>query len=178
MVSWKSIDRNVVVWLPPMSRFCARRGRAVREHPEPDPSRDRQEAYPDWNRGGFRSPGRPESLRHPVPDRPAGGLVADGVVNLWNGVGPRPRHWVVVAGLVGRDFVIVDDPLSGPLRVKQRPFLCWWARDENLCVLNAAPAGGSERVGSDPRSGQRSGRAGHNAAEPQPKVEGEPPRLR
>ena len=94
--------------------------------------------------------GRPVIAMIPVPLIGRGGFVADGILNLWNQVGPRPRHWVVVVGVVGHDSVIIDDPLSGPLRVKQAEFSKWWARNENLCVLIAARAEPSRRVGSNP----------------------------
>jgi len=54
-----------------------------------------------------------------------------------------------VAGLVGTDAVIIDDPLSGPLRVKQTQFSRWWKRNGNLCVLIAAAAERDERLGTN-----------------------------
>ncbi len=94
--------------------------------------------------------GRPVIAMIPIPFVPQGGFISDGVVSLWNEIGPRPRHWVVVVGLVGRDFVIIDDPLSGPLRVRREKFSRWWARNENLCVLIAGPAQAGPRVGANP----------------------------
>ncbi len=94
--------------------------------------------------------GRPVIAMIPVPLIANGGLVFEGLLSLWNQIGPRPRHWVVVVGLIGRDAVIIDDPLSGPLRVRQDQFRRWWARNENLCVLIAAPAEGPGPVGLSP----------------------------
>lgn len=94
--------------------------------------------------------GRPVIAMIPIPFVPHGGPVSAGVLSLWNEIGPRPPHWVVVVGLVDHDSVIIDDPMSGPLRVKQDAFSRWWVRNENRCVLIALPAGRREGVGSNP----------------------------
>lgn len=95
--------------------------------------------------------GRPVIVMIPMPMLARGGLVAGAVFNLWNELGPRPPHWVVVIGLVGKECVIINDPASGPLVVRQDRFQSWWTRNDHLCVLIAGPNG----AGSDskPSSG-------------------------
>jgi predicted double-glycine peptidase len=83
--------------------------------------------------------GRPLIVMIPMPLVAKGGLATDLLFNAWNEVGPRPPHWVVVVGVVKDKHVIVDDPASGPLLVRQEEFQKWWAQKENLCVLIAAP---------------------------------------
>jgi predicted double-glycine peptidase len=83
--------------------------------------------------------GRPLIVMIPMPLIAKGTLVSDLVLNVWNEIGPRPAHWVVVVGSIKNQQLIVDDPASGPLKVRQEEFQKWWAQKDNLCVLIAAP---------------------------------------
>lgn len=83
--------------------------------------------------------GRPLIVMIPMPLIASGGLASDLLLNAWNEVGPRPAHWVIVLGSVANQRVIVADPASGPLTVRQDEFQKWWAKKENLCVLITAP---------------------------------------
>jgi predicted double-glycine peptidase len=82
--------------------------------------------------------GRPMIVMLPMPLMPTGGLLPELVFNLWNEIGPRPAHWVVVVGAIKHQQVIIDDPASGPMLVREDKFIDWWAQKENLCVLLAA----------------------------------------
>ena len=84
--------------------------------------------------------GRPLIVMLPKPLLPSGGLIAAMLLNAWNQVGFRPPHWVIVTGFLGEREVIVHDPASGPLLIKQENFRKWWAEMDNLCVLVAAPS--------------------------------------
>lgn len=83
--------------------------------------------------------GRPLIVMIPMPLVAHGGVASDLLLGAWNELGPRPSHWVVVVGTVRDKSVIVADPASGPLRVRQEEFQQWWAQKANLCVLVAGP---------------------------------------
>jgi predicted double-glycine peptidase len=85
--------------------------------------------------------GRPLIVMIPKPVMEPRGWIATPIVNLWNEFGRRPAHWVVVVGFVEGSQVILHDPASGPLVVKQETFRNWWAKKDNLCVLIAASDG-------------------------------------
>jgi predicted double-glycine peptidase len=87
------------------------------------------------------SDGRPLIVMIPMPLIAKGGLTTDVLFNVWNEVGPRPSHWVVVVGSVKNKRMIIADPASGPLTVRQDEFQKWWAQKNNLCVLIAGPPG-------------------------------------
>ena len=93
--------------------------------------------------------GRPMIVMLPMPIVPQGGWVTGLVLNTWNEVGPRPAHWVVVVGAIKDKQVIINDPASGPIVVRQDKFVDWWAQKDNLCVLIVArgeqPAAGTIR---------------------------------
>jgi predicted double-glycine peptidase len=84
--------------------------------------------------------GRPVIAMIPMPLPPQGDLLTAEVLALWNEVGPRPAHWVVVVGMIGQKWVILDDPESGPLVVKADRFERWWAQQGSVAVLVTAPA--------------------------------------
>jgi len=94
--------------------------------------------------------GRPLIVMLPMPLLPRGGWLAELVTNTWNEVGPRPAHWVVVVGAIPGSRLIIDDPASGPLLVREDKFIAWWAQKENLCVLIAARGAGSGPSRSTP----------------------------
>jgi predicted double-glycine peptidase len=79
--------------------------------------------------------GRPVIAMISMPLPPQGDLVAAEVLALWNEVGPRPAHWVVVVGTIGEKWVILDDPESGPLAVRADRFEKWWAQRDSVAVL-------------------------------------------
>jgi predicted double-glycine peptidase len=81
--------------------------------------------------------GRPMIVMLPMPMMPRGGWLTETVLNLWNEMGPRPAHWVVVVGAIRHQQLIIDDPASGPMLVREEKFVAWWAQKENLCVLIA-----------------------------------------
>lgn len=84
--------------------------------------------------------GRPVIAMISMPLPPQGDLVTAGLLAAWNEVGPRPAHWVVVVGMIGRKWVILDDPASGPLAVKADRFEKWWKQRDSVAVLVTAPA--------------------------------------
>ncbi len=83
--------------------------------------------------------GRPLITMIAMPLPPKGDFITSQVLELWNEVGPRPAHWVVVVGTVGERWVIVDDPASGPLAIDADRFHRWWTREGGLAVLVAGP---------------------------------------
>ena len=89
--------------------------------------------------------GRPVVVMLPMPLLPKGGWLSGAMFNLWNEIGPRPAHWVVVVGTIPGKQVIIDDPASGPLLVREDKFADWWAQKENLSVLIATRAGDATR---------------------------------
>jgi predicted double-glycine peptidase len=94
--------------------------------------------------------GRPVITMVPMPLLPKGDLVTEELLALWNELGPRPAHWVVVVGMVGENWVILDDPASGPLAVKADRFEKGWAAKDHLSVLIASPAPAAEHVSLSP----------------------------
>jgi predicted double-glycine peptidase len=88
--------------------------------------------------------GRPVIAMISMPLPPQGDLITAEMLALWNEVGPLPAHWVVVVGMIGQKWVILDDPQSGPLAVRTDRFQRWWAKRDSLTVLvtAGAPAGG------------------------------------
>jgi predicted double-glycine peptidase len=87
--------------------------------------------------------GRPVIAMISMPLPPQGDLITAEALELWNEVGPRPAHWVVVVGMIGQKWVILDDPESGPLAVRADRFKRWWAQRDSAAVLvtASAPAG-------------------------------------
>ena len=83
--------------------------------------------------------GRPLIVMIPQPVLPTGGLTGALLINAWNRWGHKPAHWVVVLGLTADRTVIVHDPDSGPMEIKQELFETWWAQKGNLTLLIAAP---------------------------------------
>ncbi|HZP61635.1 MAG TPA: cysteine peptidase family C39 domain-containing protein [Opitutaceae bacterium] len=94
--------------------------------------------------------GRPVIAMIPMPLPPKGDLITAQMLELWNEIGPRPAHWVVVVGTIGREWIVIDDPASGPLAVKTGRFQQWWARQQNLSVLIAGTAMPPAALGSNP----------------------------
>jgi predicted double-glycine peptidase len=82
--------------------------------------------------------GRPVIAMISMPLPPQGDLITAEALALWNEVGPRPAHWVVVVGTIGRKWVILDDPESGPLVVRSDRFQRWWAQQDSAAVLVTA----------------------------------------
>ncbi len=82
--------------------------------------------------------GRPLIVMIPQPVLPTGGLTSVSLLNAWNQWGRKPPHWVVVVGLTKNKSVIIHDPESGPLEIKQETFQTWWTQKGNLTVLIAA----------------------------------------
>lgn len=82
--------------------------------------------------------GRPLIVMIPKPEvTRAGGLISS-TFEVWNRIGPRPPHWVVVVGLIEGHGVILHDPASGPLVVSRPKFEEWWAQKDHLGVLIVA----------------------------------------
>jgi predicted double-glycine peptidase len=81
--------------------------------------------------------GRPLIVMIPMPLMSRGGPVGALLFNAWNEFGRRPAHWVVVLGLLDDRHIVIHDPASGPLLVRQRQFQEWWAQMGNRCVLIA-----------------------------------------
>ena len=94
--------------------------------------------------------GRPVITMIAMPLLPRGDLLTAEVLSLWDELGPRPAHWVVVVGTIGRDWVILDDPVSGALTVKTDRFQRWWEQHERVAVLITGPAPGRPSVSSTP----------------------------
>ena len=84
--------------------------------------------------------GRPVIAMISMPLPPQGDLITAEALALWNEVGPRPAHWVVVVGMIGEKWVLLDDPESGPLAVKADRFQRWWAQHDSAAVLVTALA--------------------------------------
>ena len=82
--------------------------------------------------------GRPMIVMIPQPVLPTGGLVGEILFNAWNQWGRKPAHWVVVVGMTKDKTVIIHDPESGTIEVKQTFFDQWWAQKGNLSVLITA----------------------------------------
>jgi ABC-type bacteriocin/lantibiotic exporter with double-glycine peptidase domain len=72
------------------------------------------------------------------------------VLAVWNKVGPRPAHWVVVVGMNGRKWVILDDPASGLLVVRADRFQKWWAQRDSVALLVTAAGPGGSPVSLNP----------------------------
>ncbi|HTQ30400.1 MAG TPA: cysteine peptidase family C39 domain-containing protein [Opitutaceae bacterium] len=94
--------------------------------------------------------GRPVITMIPMPLPPKGDLITAQVLELWNEIGPRPSHWVVVVGMIGQKWMIIDDPASGPLVLEAGRFRRWWARERNLSVLVVATAAAPASVSLNP----------------------------
>jgi ABC-type bacteriocin/lantibiotic exporter with double-glycine peptidase domain len=95
--------------------------------------------------------GRPLIAMISLPLPPKADMLTNEVLAIWNEIGPTPAHWVVVVGMVGDKWVIVDDPASGPLVLKTEWFQRSWAREGKMTVLVAAPAATGGPIGSNPR---------------------------
>jgi predicted double-glycine peptidase len=94
--------------------------------------------------------GRPVIAMISMPLPPQGDLITAEVLALWNEVGPRPAHWVVVVGMIGQKWVILDDPASGPLVVRADRFQKWWAQRDSVAVLVTASVQGGSAVSLNP----------------------------
>ena len=82
--------------------------------------------------------GRPMIVMIPQPVLPTGGLVGETLLNAWNQWGRKPAHWVIVVGVTKDKTVIIHDPESGTMEVKQAYFDKWWAQKSTLSVLITA----------------------------------------
>jgi predicted double-glycine peptidase len=94
--------------------------------------------------------GRPVIAMISMPLPPEGDLITAEVLALWNEVGPRPAHWVVVVGMIGQKWVILDDPASGPLVVRADRFQKWWAQRDSVALLVTAAGPGGSPVSLNP----------------------------
>jgi ABC-type bacteriocin/lantibiotic exporter with double-glycine peptidase domain len=96
------------------------------------------------------SSGRPLIAMISLPLPPKADMVTNELLAVWNEVGPTPAHWVVVVGMVGDKWVIVDDPASGPLVLRTEWFQKAWAREGKMTVLVAAPAAPGGAISANP----------------------------
>ena len=82
--------------------------------------------------------GRPVIVMIPQAVLPTGGLSSVYLINAWNQWGRKPAHWVIVIGMTKNKNVIIHDPESGPMTVKQVCFEKWWEQKGYLSVLITA----------------------------------------
>jgi predicted double-glycine peptidase len=83
---------------------------------------------------------RPLIVMIPRPADPQGfpGGFLGGLTHLISERLPRPRHWVTLTGYGENGDAIIQDPASGPLRIRREKFLTDWKSLDNTCVLVVA----------------------------------------
>jgi predicted double-glycine peptidase len=83
--------------------------------------------------------GRPLIVMIPRPADPhsPGGLIGE-VAHAISEHLPRSAHWVVLTGFADNGDAVIQDPASGPLRIRRAKFLADWASLDNACVLVVA----------------------------------------
>jgi len=94
--------------------------------------------------------GRPVIAMVEMPLPPRGDFVTAQLLSLWNELASRPAHWVTVVGLVGDKWVVIDDPVSGPLAIKADRFRRLWEREDSASVLIVGENSIPDRIGLSP----------------------------
>lgn len=88
--------------------------------------------------------GRPLIVMIPRPADPRGfpgGLLGE-FTHLLSERLPRARHWVILTGYGENGDAIIQDPASGPLRIRREKFLADWKSLDSTCVLVVARSAG------------------------------------